>query len=96
MWDGDIQKKIKCSNGSCFTDSKSANDDSEFVKFVSIHILLSPIWLVFILQYFSSPVFMTVSILVNKLDNCFEVHFLEPVMKRYFTGDLCSLGVQYR
>ena len=35
------------------------NDDSKFVKFFSIHILLTPVWLVFILQYFSSPVFMT-------------------------------------
>ena len=41
---------------------------------------------------FASPVFMTVSILVNKLDNCFVVHLLEPAMKRCFTGDLCNLG----
>ena len=61
-------------------------------KFLSIHILLTPVWLVFILQYFSGPVFMTVSILVNKLDNCFVVHLLEPAKKRCFTGDLCSLG----
>ena len=47
-----------------------------------------------ILQYFSSPVFMTVSILVNKLDKSFVVHLLEPAIKRCFTGDLCSLGVQ--
>ena len=71
---------------------KRANDDSKFVEFLSIHILLIPVWLVFILQYFSSPVFMTVSILVNKLNNSFVVHLLEPAMKRCFTGDLCSLG----
>ena len=71
---------------------KSPNDDSKFVEFLSIHIVLTPVWLVFILQYFSCPVFMTVSILVNKLDNCFVVHLLEPAMKRCFTGDLCSLG----
>ena len=74
---------------------KWANDDSKFVEFLSIHILLTSVWLVFTIQYFSSPVFMTVSILVNKLDNCFVVHLLEPAMKRCFTGDLCSLGVQY-
>ena len=34
---------------------------------------------------------MTVRILVNKLDNCFVVHLLEPAIKRCFTGDLCSL-----
>ena len=38
---------------------KSSNDDSKFVEFLSIHILLTPVWLVFILQYFSSPVVMT-------------------------------------
>ena len=37
---------------------------------------------------------MTVRILVNKLDNCFVVHLLEPAIKRCFTGDLCSLGVK--
>ena len=66
------------------------------MEFLSIHILLTPVRLAFILQYVSSPVFMTVSILVNKLDNCFVVHLLEPAIKRCFTGDLCSLGVQYR
>ena len=72
------------------------NDDSKFVEFLTIHILLAPVRLVFILQYFSSPVFMTVSILVNKLDNCFVVHLLEPAMKRCFTRDLCSLRFRYR
>ena len=38
---------------------KWLKDDSKFVEFLSIHILLSPVWLVFILQYFSSPVFIT-------------------------------------
>ena len=66
-----------------------------FVEFLSIHISLPPVWLVFTPQYFSSPVFMTESILVNKMDNCLVVHLLEPAMKRCFTGDLCSLGVQY-
>ena len=61
-----------------------------------MHILLTPVWLVFMLQYFSSPVLMTVSTLINKLDNCFVVHLLEPQMKRCFTGDLYSFGVQYR
>ena len=63
---------------------KSSNDDSKFVEFLSIHILLTPVWLVFILQYFSSPVAMTVSILVTKLDNCLVVHLLEPAMKKCF------------
>ena len=65
-------------------------------EFLSIHILLTPVWLVFILQYFCSPVFITVSILVNKLDNCFVVHLPEPAIKQCFTRDLCSLEVQYR
>ena len=71
---------------------KWPNDDSKFVEFLSIHILLTPVWLVFMLQYFSSPVFMAVSILVNKLDNCFAVHLVELAMTPCFTG----LGVQYR
>ena len=75
---------------------KCPNDDSKFVEFLSIHRLFTPVWLVFILQYFSGPVFMTVSFLVTKLDNCFVVHLLEPAMKRCFTGDLFSLEVQYR
>ena len=28
-----------------------SNDDSKFVKFFSIHVLLTPVWLAFILQY---------------------------------------------
>ena len=95
MWDGSVHgRKIECLNGSCSMDSQVTNYDSKFVEFLSIHILLTPVWLVLILQYFSSPVFMTVSILVNKLDNYFVVHLLEPAIKRCFTGDLCSLGVQ--
>ena len=41
---------------------------------------------------FSSPVFITVSILVNKLDNSFVIDLLEPAIKRCFTGDLMQLG----
>ena len=63
-----------------------------FVEFLSIHILLTPVWLVFVLQYFSCPVFMTVSTLVNKLDNCFVVHLLESAMKRCFTRDYAAWG----
>ena len=71
MWDGSVQgRKIEC-----------LNDDSKFAEFLSIHILLTPVWLLLILQYFSSPVFMTVSILVNKLDNSFVVNLLEPAIK---------------
>ena len=97
MWDGSVQgRKIKCLNGSCSMDSQVTKDDSKFVEFLGIHILLTPVWLVFILQYFSSPVFVTISILVNKLDNCFVVHMPEPAIKRCFTGDLCNLGVHHR
>ena len=75
---------------------KWPEDDSKLVEFLSIDIFLTPVWLVFMPQYFSSPVFMTISILINKVDNCFVVHLLEPAMKPCFTGDLCRLGVQYR
>ena len=44
MWDGSVQgRKIKCFNGSCFMDSQVAYDDSKFVEFLSIHILLTPV-----------------------------------------------------
>ena len=49
---------------------KWASDDSRFMEFFGIH-MLTPVWLVFILSYLSSPVFMIISILVNKLDDCF-------------------------
>ena len=62
MWDGSVQRrKIECLNGSCSIDSQVTDDDSKFVEFLSIHIL-APVLLVFIPQYFSSPVFITVSI----------------------------------
>ena len=34
------------------------NSPEKFVEFLSIYILLTPVWLVFIPQYFSSPVFL--------------------------------------
>ena len=52
-----------------------------FYYLLSINILLTAVWLIFKLQYFSIRVFTTVSIFVNKLDNCFAVHLLEPAMK---------------
>ena len=64
----------------------------EWKLLYGIHILLTPVGLVFILEYFASPVSITVSILVNKLDNCFIVHLLEPEIKQCFSRDLCSLG----
>ena len=45
------------------------------MEFFSIHISLTPVWLFFILQYFFRRVFMTVSILVDKMDNCFVSTF---------------------
>ena len=97
MWDRSVQYRVEKSNvwmEVALWTPKWPNDDNKFVEFLSIHILLTPVWPILILQYFSSPVFMTVSILVNKLDNSFVVHLLEPAIKRCFTGDLCSLGVQ--
>ena len=38
------------------------------------------------IQYFSGPVFMTVSILVNNLNKCFVEHLLEPAMKAVYIG----------
>ena len=97
MWDASVYnvEKLNVWMEAALQTPKWASDDSKFVEFLSIHILLTPVWLVFTLQYSSSPVFMTVNILVNKLDNCFVVHLLEPAMKWCFSGDLCSLRVHY-
>ena len=81
-------RKIRCLNGSCSMDSQVTKDDSKFVEFLSIHILLTPVWLVFMLQYFSSPVFMTVSILVIKLDNCFVADKCYNCNKKYSAKDI--------
>ena len=70
MWDGRVQgRKIECLNGSFLCGLPS-----DLMMTVNYGILKYPhiinsVWLVLILQYFSSPVFMIVSILVNKLDN---------------------------
>ena len=55
------------------------------MEFLSIHILLTAVWLVFILQYFSCPVFITVSILVNKLDNCDKL--IKDIYNLYLFGE---------
>ena len=60
------------------------------MEFLSIHILLTPLWLVLILQYFSSPVFMTVSILVNKLDNSLIILTKPACHHNSFWGNRCD------
>ena len=75
MWDTSVQdKKSNVWTEAALRAPKWPNDENKFVGFFTIHILLTPVWLVFILRYFSGHVFMTVNILVNKLDNCPVVH----------------------
>ena len=58
--------------------------------------LFTPLWLILVLQYLLKPSLMVVNILVSRHDSSFVVHLLEPAIKRYLDGVLCSLGVQYK
>ena len=58
-WKRTGQKKSNVRIEVALWTPKRLNDDSKFVEFLSIHILLTPVWLVFMLEGFSSPVFMT-------------------------------------
>ena len=58
--------------------------------------LLTPLRLVLVLQYFTSPSFMVLSSLVRRHHRSFVVHLLEPAINRSLYGDLCNLEVQDR
>ena len=65
-------------------------------EFFRIHMLLTPLQLVLVLQYLTNPSFTVLSSLVRRHDRSFVVHLLEPPINRCLYGDLCNLGVQYR
>ena len=69
--------------------------DIKVVNF-RIHMLLTPLRLVLVLQYLINPSFMVLSTLVRRHDRSFVLHLLEPAINRCLYGDLCNLGVQYR
>ena len=56
------------------------------MEFLTIHMLLTPLWLVLVLQYLISPSLTVFNILVSRHDKSFVVHLLEPAIKRCLKG----------
>ena len=73
-----------------------SRDDNRLVEFLTIHMLLTPLRLVLVLQYLFSPYFTVVNTLVSRHDKSFVVHSLEPTIKQCLKGILCNFGVQYK
>ena len=73
--------------------SSWSSDDNKLVEFFRIHVLLTPLWLVLVLQYLTNLSFMVLSTLVRRHDRPFVIHLLEPDVNRCLNGDLCNLGV---
>ena len=61
-----------------------------------IHMLLTPLQLVLVLQYLANPPFTVLSSSVTKHDRSFLLHLLEPAVNRCLYADLWNVGVQYR
>ena len=76
--------------------SSWSSDDTKLVEFFRIHMLLTSLRLVLVLQYFTNLSFMVLSSLIRRQDRSFIVHLLEPAINLCLFSDLCSLGVQYR
>ena len=70
-----------------------SSDDNKLVEFFRIHMLLTPLRLVLVLQYLTNPSFMVLSTLVRRHYRSFVVHLLESAINRCLYGDLCNLGV---
>ena len=70
-------------------------DNNRLVESFRIH-MLTPLWLVLVLQYLTNPSFMVLSSLVRRHDRPFVIHLLGPAINRCLYIDLCSLDVQYR
>ena len=71
-------------------------DDNRLVEFLTIHMLLTPLQLVLVLQYLISPSLTVVNTLVSRHDKSFVVHLLEPAIKGCLKETLCNFGVQYK
>ena len=96
MWDWGV----KCWKSNVWTDvvvrtPHWSSDDNKLVELFRIHMLLTPLRLVLMLQYFTNPSFMVFSTLVRRHDRPFVVHLLEPAINRCLYGDLCNLGVHF-
>ena len=76
--------------------SSRPSDDNKPAELPRIHMLLTPLWLVLVLQYLTNPSFMAHSTLVRRHDRPPAAHSLELDTNRCLCYDLRSLGVQYR
>ena len=76
--------------------SSWSRDDNRLVEFLTIHMLLIPLWLVLVLLYLISPSCTVFNTLVSRHDKSFVVHLLEPAIKQCLKGTLCNFGVQYK
>ena len=76
--------------------SSWSRDDNRLVEFLTIHMLLTPMLLVLVLQDLISPSFKVVNTLVSRHDKSFVVHLLDPAIKQCLTGTLRNFGVQYK
>ena len=86
-WDWCAQSwKAICLNWCCFTDTSCSRDDNRLVEFLTIHMLLTPLRLVLVLQYLISPSFTVVNTLVSKHDKPFVVDLMEPAIKQCLKG----------
>ena len=68
--------------------SSWSNDNKKLVEFFRIHMLLTPLQLVIVLQYLTNLSFMVLSVLVRRCDRSFVTHLLEPAINQCLYGDL--------
>ena len=79
--------------------SSWSSDDNKLIEFFRIHMLLTPLRVVLVLQYLTNPLFMVIMVLsslLRRYDRSFFIHSLELAISLCLYGDLCNLGVQYR
>ena len=61
--------------------SSWSSDDNKLAEFLRIHMLLTPLRLVLVLQYLTNPSFMVLGSFVRSHDRSSAVHLLEPAIK---------------
>ena len=66
-------KKSKVWTDVAVRTSSWSSDDNKLVEFFRIHMLLTPLQLVLVLQYLTNPSFMVLSILVRRHERSFVV-----------------------
>ena len=76
-----VEKPSVCTVVAVRTSSWS-RDDNRLVEFLTIHMLLTPLRLVLVLQYLISSSFMLVNTLVSRHDKLFVVYLLEPAINQ--------------